>query len=69
MKMRRRAGARLLTSIIAGLIATGLHELRVRRDLRRLRMMDAHLLKDLGLNSGGLEHAVRHGRTVGKPRQ
>ncbi len=36
-------------------------ELRIRRDLQRLELMDAHLLRDIGLHEGGLERALRFG--------
>lgn len=40
-------------------------EWRLRRDLRQIAEFDSYMLKDIGLGQGGLEHAVRHGRSRG----
>jgi uncharacterized protein YjiS (DUF1127 family) len=47
---------------LAWLIAAIAHELRIRRDLRQLAAMDDHMLKDIGLSRGDIEHCVRYGR-------
>ena len=47
---------------LAWLIAAIAHELRIRRDLRQLAAMDDHMLKDIGLSRGDIEHCVRCGR-------
>ena len=49
-------------SLIGRFVAHLVTEWQVRRDLRRLEMLDAHMLHDIGLTGGGLEDAVRHGR-------
>lgn len=48
-------GAALLIAAIA-------HELRIRRDARRLAAMDDHMLEDIGLRRGEIEYCVRYGR-------
>lgn len=40
-----------------------LAEWRVQRDLRQLAELDSYILKDIGIGRGGLEDAVRHGRS------
>lgn len=47
---------------LAWLIAAIAHELRIRRDMRQLAAMDDHMLKDIGLHRGEIEHCVRYGR-------
>lgn len=47
--------------IIARLAAKVRFELRVRRDLRLLRSFDDAMLRDIGLQRSGIEHALRHG--------
>jgi uncharacterized protein YjiS (DUF1127 family) len=44
-------------------IATAIaDELRIRRDMRQLRAMDDHMLKDIGLARADIGSAVRYGR-------
>jgi uncharacterized protein YjiS (DUF1127 family) len=40
-------------------------EIRTRRDLRALSSLDDAALRDIGLARGGLEDAVRYGRSQG----
>ena len=47
---------------VALLIAAIAHELRIRRDARRLAAMDDHMLEDIGLRRGEIEYCVRYGR-------
>jgi hypothetical protein len=37
-------------------------EWRVRRQIARAQMLDCASLRDIGLASGGVESAIRHGR-------
>ncbi len=37
-------------------------EWQVRRTVKAVEALDAHLLQDMGLARGGVEDAVRHGR-------
>jgi len=55
----RRRGPSLLERLAAAL----LREIRVRRDLRTLSGLGETALHDIGLTRGGLEDAVRHGRS------
>ena len=47
---------------VALLIAAIAHELRIRRDARRLAAMDDQMLEDIGLRRGEIEYCVRYGR-------
>jgi uncharacterized protein YjiS (DUF1127 family) len=47
---------------LARLIAAVADELRIRRDLRQLAVMDDHMLKDIGLCRCEIEYRVRYGR-------
>jgi uncharacterized protein YjiS (DUF1127 family) len=49
-----RVGARIATAIA--------DELRIRRDMRQLRAMNDHMLKDIGLTRADIGGAVRYGR-------
>ena len=55
----------------AELIARGAaslaREIRIRRDLRRLSGLNDAMLRDIGIARGGLESAVRFGRTTEQP--
>jgi uncharacterized protein YjiS (DUF1127 family) len=39
-------------------------ELEVRREMRRLSSFDDAMLRDIGLNRGGIEHPLRHGQAA-----
>ena len=56
------AGLAALARGLAWLIATIAEELRIRRDMRQLRAMDDHMLKDIGLRRSDIEYCVRYGR-------
>jgi uncharacterized protein YjiS (DUF1127 family) len=47
---------------MARIAAAMADELRLRRDLRQLRTMDDHMLKDIGLTRADVGSAVRYGR-------
>ena len=44
------------------IIATIADELRIRRDMRQLAVMDDHRLKDIGMRRREIEYCVRYGR-------
>jgi uncharacterized protein YjiS (DUF1127 family) len=50
-------------SLIGTVLDLIAHEIRVRRDLRTLSSLGDSALHDIGLARGGLEEAVRHGRS------
>ena len=56
-------GQRALELIARG-VSSLAHEVRIRRDLRRLSGLDDAILHDIGVARGGLEGAVRFGRTT-----
>jgi uncharacterized protein YjiS (DUF1127 family) len=47
---------------LARLIAAVLREHRARRTMRQLMELNNHLLRDIGLSRGEIEHVVRLGR-------
>lgn len=47
--------------IFARAVAKFVFEMRVRRDLNLLRSFDDAMLRDIGLQRSGIEHAVRYG--------
>jgi uncharacterized protein YjiS (DUF1127 family) len=52
------------TGLLARLVAALAREWRIHRDLRVLQTLDDRALRDIGIGVGGLEHAVRHGRSI-----
>jgi uncharacterized protein YjiS (DUF1127 family) len=52
----------VVISVVARIAAAIADELRIRRDLRQLRAMDDHMLKDIGLTPADIGDAVRYGR-------
>src|SRR5215207_2966435 len=55
-------------NLLAQLATNLLREWRTRRDLRALEQLDDRALRGIGIGPGGLEDAVRHGRSM-KPIQ
>jgi uncharacterized protein YjiS (DUF1127 family) len=51
-----------VTRVVARIAAAIADELRIRRDMRQLRAMDDHMLKDIGLTRADIGSAVRYGR-------
>ena len=51
-------------NLLAQLATNLLREWRTRRDLRALERLDDRALRDIGIGPGGLEDAVRHGRSM-----
>jgi len=49
--------------LLARLLTAAAREIRIRRDLRLLASLDDAALHDIGLTRGGMEDAVRHGRS------
>jgi uncharacterized protein YjiS (DUF1127 family) len=58
----RNGPAGVVTRVVARIAATVADELRIRRDMRQLRAMDDHMLKDIGLTRADIGTAVRYGR-------
>jgi uncharacterized protein YjiS (DUF1127 family) len=56
-------GQRALELIARGASSLA-HEIRIRRDLRRLSGLDDAMLHDIGVARGELESAVRFGRAM-----
>ncbi len=52
------------TGLLVRLVAALAREWRIHRDLRVLQTLDDRALRDIGIGVGGLEHAVRHGRSI-----
>ena len=50
--------------LLARLVAALAREWRIHRDLRTLQTLDDRALRDIGIGNGGLEHAVRWGRSI-----
>jgi uncharacterized protein YjiS (DUF1127 family) len=48
--------------LVASIARAIAQELRIRRDMRQLRAMDDHMLKDIGLTRAEIGSAVRYGR-------
>ena len=46
---------------VAGLTAAVVREIRVRRAMRELALMDEDMLKDIGITRAEIGHAVRFG--------
>lgn len=49
--------------ILRGLVGTVLKEIQLRRALRNVGSLDDAALLDMGISRGGIEDAVRHGRS------
>lgn len=49
------------TGLLGGLIEKIRFELEVRRSLREIQTFDDKMLRDIGLQRGGIEHALRNG--------
>jgi len=49
-------------ALIRGLLASLLHEIRIRRALREVSALDDAALHDIGISPGGIEDAIRCGR-------
>jgi uncharacterized protein YjiS (DUF1127 family) len=58
----RTGPAGFVTRVVARIAAAVADELRIRSDLRQLRAMDDHMLKDIGLTRVDVGSAVRYGR-------
>ena len=52
---------RVAGGLISRLIETIRFELEVRRSLREVQGFDDKMLRDIGLQRGGIEHALRNG--------
>jgi len=55
------AHRRVAVGLLAWVFEKVRFELEVRRSLREVRGFDDKMLRDIGLQRGGIEHAVRHG--------
>ncbi len=51
----------LATGLLRRLIAKIAFEFEVRRSLREIQGFDDKMLRDIGLQRGGIEHALRNG--------
>jgi uncharacterized protein YjiS (DUF1127 family) len=58
----RNGLAVVVTRVVARIATAIADELRIRRDMRQLRAMDDHMLKDIGLARADIGSAVRYGR-------
>jgi uncharacterized protein YjiS (DUF1127 family) len=58
----RKGPAGFVTQVVARIAAAVAEELRIRSDMRQLRAMDDHMLKDIGLTRLDVGSAVRYGR-------
>jgi uncharacterized protein YjiS (DUF1127 family) len=52
----------VVTRVVARIAGAIADELRIRRDLRQLRAMDDHMLKDIGLTRAEIGSAVGYDR-------
>jgi uncharacterized protein YjiS (DUF1127 family) len=59
---RAHHGAYGVPSFIGRLLARIAEEVRIHRSMRQLASLDEAMLRDIGLDRGGVEDAVRHGR-------
>ena len=59
---RRHTVGAWLVRTVAGLAAAIAREMRVRRAMRDLAMMDEHMLRDIGITRAEIGHATRFGR-------
>ncbi|MCG7393354.1 DUF1127 domain-containing protein [Microvirga sp. ACRRW] len=50
------------SSAFRNLVSAVMREIRLRRAMREVAALDDAALHDIGLGSGGIEDAVRHGR-------
>jgi uncharacterized protein YjiS (DUF1127 family) len=58
----RNGLAVVVTRVVARIATAIADELRIRRDMRQLRAMNDHMLKDIGLARADNGSAVRYGR-------
>jgi uncharacterized protein YjiS (DUF1127 family) len=58
----RNGLAVVVTRVVARIATAIADELRIRRDMRQLRAMDDHMLKDIGLTRAEIGSAVGYGR-------
>ena len=59
---RTRPSRRGITGgFVRWLVETIRFELEVRRSMREVQGFDDKMLRDIGLQRGGIEHALRHG--------
>jgi uncharacterized protein YjiS (DUF1127 family) len=58
----RQGSAGVVSRVVAWIAATIAEELRIRSDMRQLRAMDDHMLKDIGLTRAYVGSAVRYDR-------
>lgn len=54
--------AEVAMRIVLRIVAAIAHEFRIRRDMRQLRAMSDHMLKDIGLRRADIAKIVRYGR-------
>ena len=58
---RSRQHRTATTGLLGRLIEKICFELEVRRSLREIQTFDDKMLRDIGLQRGGIEHALRNG--------
>jgi len=58
---RSRQHRTTATGLLSRLIEKIRFELEVRRSLREIQTFDDKMLRDIGLQRGGIEHALRNG--------
>jgi uncharacterized protein YjiS (DUF1127 family) len=58
----RKGPAGFVSRVVARIAAAVAEELRIRSDMRQLRAMDDHMLKDIGLTRADVGSAVPYGR-------
>ncbi len=56
------APGNILVGALARAVAAVAAEIRARRDLHALQLLDERQLHDIGVGAGELDHAVRNGR-------
>jgi uncharacterized protein YjiS (DUF1127 family) len=60
--MAAKGVADMVIRFVARVAAAVAEELRIRRDMRQLKAMDDHMLKDIGLTRADIGSAVCYGR-------